>query len=169
MSRAEVRANQKGEAIAQGHLDRFYRSQGWEPDRSQACPQFDVLLRADASWHPVEEKCLRWAGAEEAFLVEVVQAVWETDWGWYHHTDCQRLFWVPCDSEWRPRCLFSVNWPRFKEWVPEMMEEHPHPGQQWRWHECPDGYGYTLNVRIPWERIPDGLYHYWRHVDDLPF
>jgi len=133
----------KKEKQSQLILDTFYINKNWKFDRSVACKKYDLLINNVY----VEEK-FRYEDYDD-FLIEIIQDVITRNAGWYYTTEPGWLFYIVKDEY-----LYTVIWSRFKEWFINELKN----GTKFKPVISIQGFGYTINLAIKWDDIPENLY-----------
>jgi len=139
---------------AQGRMDYWYQSNGFEIISREGTRKRDLVLARDGNRIRVEEKYR--TGNYRDLLVEIEQDLVTRDPGWFYSEDMDRLSYVILDEFQRhkPEHVYWVNWPRFKDWLFHYLKDN----KKQTAIISPAGYGLTLNLAIPWAAIPDSLW-----------
>ena len=149
MTEIEKKENFVFENENQRLLNIFYSNNNWGYDRSGACKKYDLILCGKK----VEEKFRREDYPDIA--VEIIQDMRSYSPGWFYETDCDYLFYIFTNA---PIKLYSIKWKEFKLWF--LLKYLP---QNLIGKYCfsPRGWGDTLNILVPINRIPKELYKYF--------
>lgn len=151
MKTTELRESEKKqykvfEVLIQQQLDDWYESKRYSVDRSQACREFDCILRGQR----VEEKIRN--GVKHDLLIELIQDLETNDPGWFYTSNCDFLHYI-FTSNGKLIRLLRFNSKFLKQWLLTTYWLKPFGDYQ----VSNMGYGLTLNLVVPLADIPKEL------------
>lgn len=133
------------EKAGQPAMDRYYKSLGLTPDRSEFSKEWDLKIIGSAGERKVEEKYRRKDWGD--ILVELFQAVETFELGWYYTENPDILAYIILPEMYG----YWIAWEKFKRWFAySYLKENKSP-------ECkisPKGIGISLNIAVPVREIP---------------
>lgn len=144
----------KYETTQQQKIDTIYQKLGYNIDRSKACKSFDLTLDDGFMIQTYEEK-FRSKNTEKYkdFGIEILQDVVSNNLGWFYTTSAEYIVQIHQDEDIN-NCMYIVNWTMFKNWFKLNYEKI-----QTQLQQCKNGFGYTLNIYIKWQDIPQEIYY----------
>lgn len=155
----------RNEQAMRPFMDDDYQARGHTIVTRKGSKEYDLILRIGNDQR-IEEKYRSRVYAD--LLVEIVQDVVTGDLGWFYKTRCDFLHYIFCPDWVQPTDYWRISWRHFKSWFQRDFLKQKHH----RFVLSQQGYGYTLNIAVPFAAIPD---NFKQHVnvlipaDNIPF
>lgn len=135
----------------QGTMDAWYISKGFMIVSREGSLRRDLVLQRGDRIIKVEEKYREKNYGD--FLIEVIQDMVSNNEGWYYAEKPDRISYIILDADKKPKFVYWIKFVEFRDWWMEYLREHK---KQIAWI-CPEGYGITLNLTVPWDKVPEEI------------
>ena len=132
---------------AQGIMNSWYQSHGFEIVSREGTRKQDLILARAGIQYKVEEKYREKDYGD--FLVEIIQDAISNNPGWFYSESFDRMSYVILCG-YKPKIIYWIHWGNFKEWFFNYLSNNKRQTAV----ISPAGYGLTINISVPWGVIP---------------